>query len=468
MRLVEWSCIRFLELFLNGNECCRSIEIKRNMKKLFVSAGLVAIGAAALESAMADDTGPKYWTVGATLRGFYDDNYNIQAPNKGSWGVELMPTVSAHVPLRQTDIGIRYTYGLYYYQDRNDADVNPFDQTHEVDLWIDHRFNERWEGKVTDTFSAGQEPELLNPNPALSQAVPYRINGNNIANHGNLELDTIWTRLLSTAFHYSDDFYDYQNKGAVEDLAEPSGVRTGSFNGPSLAGTLNSVNHYVGLDLKWLLDPETTLLVGYEFDWYDYIGNEPIAYDNLVGRYYNSSDRNTMVHKVYVGVDEQFLPNLQAKIEAGGEYDDAYADPINPSTTWNPYASISASYTYLPGCFVQLGFNQDIGTTDVTAPDSAGHITQYSKTSVVYLSVNHRITQKLVASVIGRLEYDSYEGGAAASDDTTDYGLGVDLSYQIDQHFSVDAGYNYDNVQSDVPGIEYSRNRVYLGLTATY
>jgi hypothetical protein len=437
------------------------------MKKLFVSAGLVAIGAAALESAMADDTGPKYWTAGATLRGFYDDNYNIQGSgNKGSAGVELMPEISVHVPLRQTDMGIRYTYGLYYYQDRNDVSDNPFDQTHEVDLWLDHAFNERWDGKVTDTFAVGQEPELLTPNPSSGQATPYRINGNNLANHGNVELDTIWTRLLSTALRYSDNFYDYQNKGA----STAGGVlHTGNQPGASLAGLLNRVEHNIALDLKWELDPETTILTGYEFDYDDYTGNEPIAATfNPKHPYYFSSDRDTRVHKIYLGVQEQFLPNLQAIVEAGGEYVDAYADPLFPSSNWDPYASVSASYTYLPGCFVQLGFNQDISASDQVTPDSTGRMTQYSEDSVVYLSVNHKITQKLTGQVIGRVQYSSYQGGLASSQDSTDYSLGANLTYQIDQHFSVDAGYNYDNVTSGLAGYGFTRNRVYLGLTVGY
>ena len=62
---------------------------------------------------------PKYWSVSGTLRGFYDDNYNIAGTGRGSGGVEVLPEVSFHMPLQQTDIGIRYTYGLYYYQDRD-------------------------------------------------------------------------------------------------------------------------------------------------------------------------------------------------------------------------------------------------------------------------------------------------------------------------------------------------------------
>jgi len=436
------------------------------MKKLFVSAGLVAISAAALESAMADDTGPKYWTVGATLRGFYDDNYNIQQTKKGSAGVEFLPTVSAHVPLRQTDMGIRYTYGLYYYQDRQDAGVNAFDQTHDLDLWLEHSFNERWKGRLTDTFVVGQEPELLNPNPVAGQSTAYRVNGNNLGNHGNVELDTIWTRLLSTQVRYSDNYYDYQNHGA----STSSGVLMTQNNpGPSFSGLLDRIEHNAALDLQWMLDPETTIVTGYEFDWYDYIGNEPIAQTlNPAHPYYMSGDRNSRVHKIYVGVQEQFLPNLQATVEGGGEYVDAYADPLHPSAEWNPYASVSASYTYLPGSFVQLGFNYDISATDQVAPDSSGRMTQYAKDAVVYLSINHRVTQRLMATAIGRVQYTTYNQGAVSSDDTTVYSLGLNLNYQIDQHFSVDAGYNYDNTQSGIPGYQYARNRVYAGLTATY
>ena len=126
------------------------------------------------------------------------------------------------------------------------------------------------------------------------------------------------------------------------------------------------------------------------------------------------------------------------------------------------------TYTYLPGSYLQFGFTQDIASTDQVAPDSAGQITQYAKDSVIYLDVNHRITPKLVASIIGRVQYSSFEGGAASSDDETDYGVGVNLSYTINQHFSVDAGYNYDDVETQIAGYQYERNRVYLGLTATY
>src|SRR5580704_17446130 len=125
------------------------------MKKIFVSAGIAAIGAMSLH---ADEYAPdvtatdatKTWSVNGTLRGFYDDNINT-APNgqkEGSGGFEFSPALSLILPLQQTELGLRYTYGLYYYQQRENQGSNPIDQSHEADLWIDHAFSQRWEGKI--------------------------------------------------------------------------------------------------------------------------------------------------------------------------------------------------------------------------------------------------------------------------------------------------------------------------------
>ncbi len=440
------------------------------MNKFFVSAGLVAIGAAGLQSAKADSpTSPKYWNVSATLRAFYDDNYNISPTQRGSFGLELLPSVSFHMPLQQTDIGIRYTYGLYYYQDRQDLGVNPFDQSHQVDFWVDHAFNERWRAKVTDTFSVGQEPELLNPNPLTPNPVPYRINGDNISNFGTVSLNTEWTRLFSTSLTYGNNYYDYSNSGATVDPTTGLILPLGA----TLAGLLNRIEQNVSLDLKWMLLPETTVFGGYQYSWVNYTGDEPIATvpwgPSPTGLFtYHSADRDSRSQYAYVGIEQQFTPNLSAMVRAGATYTDAYADPLFPSTSWNPYADLSLTYTYIPGSYVQFGFTHDISATDQIMPDSTGHITQYAENSVIYLDVNHRILPNLIGTVIGRVQYSTFQGGFASSADETDYGVGVNLTYQINPHLSVDAGYNYDNVVTSLPGFAYNRNRVYIGLTANY
>lgn len=445
------------------------------MKRLFVSAGLAALSAATLESAMADDaTGPKYWSVGATLRGFYDDNYyTTSSDQRGSFGFEVSPTISAHVPLQQTDIGFRYTYGLYYYEDRQEKGQDAIDQTHEVDLWLDHAFNERWKAKVTDTFAVGQEPELLTPNPVTGEATPFRLNGDNISNHGGVELDTDWTRLLSSSLTYNNALYDYQNSGGyVADLGGTPAIINNGVGGPSFAGLLDRIEEAVALNMKWHLQPDTTVFVGYQLAWANYTGDEPIAVANIPGRaepfVYHSSDRDQLTHYGYVGVEQQFTPNLSGTVRVGADYNDVYGNPINSETGWYPYADLSISYTYLPGSYVQLGFTHDLSATDQVTPDSSGRITENAEDSVVYLDVNHHFTPKLTGTVIGRVQYSNYNGGAANNLTTTDYGLGINLSYQINTHVSVDAGYNYDDVVSDLSNYSYTRNRVYLGVTANY
>lgn len=461
---------------------------KTTMNRLLVSAGLVALSAATLESAMADDdaAGPKYWSVGATLRGFYDDNiYTTSTKQERSFGFEVSPTVSAHVPLQQTDFGIRYTYGLYYYEQRQEQGQDSVDMTHQVDLWLDHSFNERWKSQITDTFAVGQEPELLTPNPVSAEATAVRANGDNISNHGGFALDTDWTRLFSTTFSYENGYYDYDQSGAsvtnrtvtvivpgTPPVPVTGKAPTWKVNGPTLAGILNRDEENVALDLKWHVLPETTAFVGYQFAWVNYLGGEPIAIaapkGHPLGVAYTSSDRDSYTHYGYVGFQQDFTPNLSATAKVGGSYIDVYGDSYNQSTSWNPYADVSVSYTYMPGSYLQLGFTHDQSATDQVAPDASGNITQYSEDSVLYLDVNHRITSKLVASVIGRVQYTTYDGGAANNEKTTDWSLGLNLNYQINPHVSVDAGYNYDDVVSDLGGYGYDRNRVYLGVTANY
>src|SRR5882724_11246948 len=158
------------------------------MKKLFVSTGLAAIGIAGMQAAHGqglDIVSPKAWSISGTLRGFYDDNYNISNTRKGSWGGEISPTVSVNVPLRQTDMGIRYTYALFYYNDRDELGVNPFDQNHQVDIWLDHAINENWKLNFTDTFTSSEQPDLT-----VAGVQTYRVDGNNIANHAKIPLDT--------------------------------------------------------------------------------------------------------------------------------------------------------------------------------------------------------------------------------------------------------------------------------------
>jgi hypothetical protein len=426
------------------------------MKKIIISASVVAVGAANLQQAYADDSAiaapapsTKIWSAGATLRGFYDSNYAVQntGPNKGSYGVELSPTVSLNDSLQQTDFGIRYTYGIYWYNQRQIMSVDAIDQTHQLDLWVDHAFDERWKLNVSDSLGVGQEPSLIG-----GGGVPFRVKGDNVGNHFNTSLSTQWTREFSTLLHYSNDFYDYEQHG-------------GTAASPSLAGLLNRDEQNVGLDGQWHFDPETMAFIGYSIDYVDYLGNEQIGLlpSPLTGPY-SSDYRNSLGHQLYVGFQHNFTPNLTGNIKAGAEYVDSFNQSLPNSTAWTPYGNISLTYTYLPGSYVQLGFSQADNATYVA---TANGVIQYEETSIVYGSINHHFTEKLIGSALAQYSYSEFHGSGTLGPDVL-YSAGLNLTYIINTFLSADAGYNYDRLRSDVVGAAYERNRFYVGLTATY
>lgn len=430
------------------------------MRKFFVCAGLALAGTTSLQAAYAPDLNQmetaKLWSVSGTLRGFYDDNYNT-APSgspakRDSFGFELSPSLSLNVPLQQTELGLRYTYGLYYYQDREQVNGRPIDQTHQLDLWVDHAFTERWQAKVMDTLAVGQEPQLVNGGTL------YRTEGNNIHNMGAIRLDTQWTRLLGTELSYQNDLYDYQNSG-------------GTVGNPSYAGLLNRLEHDIALNVNWRLQPTLLAFVGYQFQLINYTGNEPIAFDPITGGNQMSDSRDNYSHFVYLGAQYNPLDNLTLAGQAGIQYADYYnpAPGLPTTSSLAPFVKLSGTYTYLPGSYVQLGFTQSRNATSVVAPTASGTITEDEESSVVYAALNHQITPKLTGNITGQIQYSSFKGGAVNSQSQTWYSVGLNLAYSITPHVSAEIGYNYDDLTSVAvfaPG--YERNRVYLGVTGTY
>lgn len=429
------------------------------MKKIFVSVGLVAVGAAGLPSALAQSleaaAPQKMWNISSTLRGFYDDNYSVANHKEGSAGFEFSPSVSANVDLKQTDLGIRYTFGMYWYQQRADNGMDAVDYTHQGDFWLDHAFTGRVKLNLTDTFAVAQDPKLVDGGAVT------RVNGNNLANHGMATLTTDWTRQFSTATHYGNGLFIYSEDASTNSV----GVN------PSNAALLNRIEQNVGTDFQWHFQPETMGYIGYAYSWVRYTGDKPIANSQIIGSRvinYNSDSRNINTHYGYVGVMHEFNPSLSVNARGGVSDTDLYNDPVSSSTSLAPYADISATYTYVPGSYVQAGFTQNINATDVVAPDNAGHLTQYQESSVFYMDINHRFTPKITGSLISQYQYSSYKDGAYSGTGDSDVSVGVNLTYQINRHFSAEAGYNFDELFSDIAGRENTRNRVYIGLGANY
>lgn len=434
------------------------------MNKFVASIGLAASGAMAFSMAGTAQTSilgdAKDWNASGSLQGFYDSNYNIGANRKGSYGIQVSPTVTATIPLTQTQIGFLYTYGLQWYQQREQEDVNPYDQQHTVNLWVDHAFNELWDLKVADVFNSGQEPELLSGNGVA--AVQYRLNGNNIANDATVTLNTEWTREFSTSLVYNNNFYDYSDDKPNQQGSIP------------YAWTLNRIDNAPELDVQWHLTPETVFFVGYQFMIENYTDNQVIgAYlkPNSATIYpYYSNSRDNINHYGYLGVQMNLLPNLVASARVGAQYYETINDPLANTSSTSPYADVSLIYTYLPGCNAQVGFTENRNATDVVTVNTSNYsLTQDQQSASLYAAVNHQLTPKLLVTVIGRWTDSSYQGGQFANQTQTDYSLGVSANYAFTRHFSGQAGYNYDDVSAPAGAFQaYVRNRVYVGFAVAY
>lgn len=444
------------------------------MKRIVASVGLVAIGATGIQSASAQALGApdatKPWTIAATLRGFYDDN-PATFPNhatvpagdhRDSYGFQVMPSAALNWAMDQTTINLGVLYSLKYYENEPIGSASHTDNEFTFSAGLSHSFSERTKLHVNDSFVLGQEPDTLRANNTF--ATFQRVSGDNIRNYGSIGLDQQFTPLFGMGFGYDNALYDYKDRSYT--------VVNGLIS-PSLAGSLNRIENRPHIEGLWQVMPETKALVGYQFTQVGYTGDQPIAGVGANPSTWAKSDtRDYREHSFYVGAEHKFSPELTGALRAGGSYSDYYNDPYT-SSGWAPYVSASMKYAYLPGSSAELGLSYDRSPTDVVgyvpmgATSQAG-ITVDSGAAVVYANVVHRIIPNLFANVMGQFQNNHYNGGAYDGQNDQYYLAGVDLEYRVNQYFSAHTGYNYDKLASSINDRGFDRNRVYIGVTASY
>lgn len=439
------------------------------MKKFLTSTSLVALSVSGLHAAYAPDLTPmetsKPWSVSAALRGFYDDNYTT-SPSKrtvpvglfgateevepeDSFGYEFKPSVSLNLPLDQTFFGVSYEYTLKYYENRKG---DKYDQSHEFDLRLDHRFSERYKIEVNNSLVIAQEPEVLSPGNISS---PLRTEGDNIRNLGTIDFTAQLTELLDLELGYANTFYDYeQDEGDV------------AVGTASRSGLLDRMEHEARVDLRWQMLPETSGILGYTFGIVDFTADETIGTNFITGEAISSDIRNNRSHRVYVGADHRFNSQLSGSARVGGQYTDYYND--NESAI-SPYVDANLAYQYSRGNHLQVGVNHTRNQTDVAAFDANSEdITRDQESTRLYASVEHKITPNLVGSALFQAQYSTFEGGRDDGESELLFLSGVNLAYHFNQHWLAEAGYNFDRLDSNLEGRSYSRNRAYIGVRATY
>ena len=429
------------------------------MKRIIASVGLVAVGASGVHAAsVADMTaeGAKPWSVSATLRGFYDDNVGTvpkdSAGHVESLGWEVSPALNLKWSGEQTTLVLSYIYSYLYYETKPPGNVDKSDQTHSFQALVNHNFNEHNSLKVQDSFVIGQEADLLRAGSTFTGF--QRVPGNNIRNYGGITFDSELTRLFGVELGYDNTFFHYQDHGGT------------ITNFPTLGGLLDRLEHYLHIDGRWKLEPETVGVIGYRYGQVDYTGDEIVALDSVTFVPYKSDVRNSRSHYGYVGVDHTFRPDLSGSLRAGGRFTDFYNEP-GGSTEIGPMVSGNLAYRYAPESSVQVGVNADMSATDVISAEN-GSVTTSAQSVTVYGSLNHRIMPKLYGNLTAQFQNSRFIGGSLDNESDRYFLVGLNFEYRFNQYLAAHVGYNYDKLGSDLSNRSFDRNRVYMGVTATY
>jgi hypothetical protein len=447
------------------------------MNKIIASVGVVALGAANVQaqssSSPMSEPPAKWWNVQATVRGFYDDNVSttpshqsasvaFPIPKIHAWGYQLSPKVGVTLGNDQTTFAADYQYSFLYYDHKPFGNTQKYDQDHTFNLALTHAFTERYSVRVRDAFIVGQEPDALRYASADAAIhTPYRVSGNNMVNSGGIAFEAELTPQLGMELAYDNNWYDYSDRfNAIRNVDPITGAIV-----PSVSGILDRIEQIPHVSALWHVMPETTVSLSYQFEQINYTANEPIQGFSPGGVTATSSDRDMRSHSVYLGVDHQFRPDFYGSVQAGASYYDYYN--LN-TTSFGPYARLSLTYVYMEESSIQAGFQEGREATDVIGANAS--LVRDTESSVAFANVRQRIVPHLFANLNGTAQRATFDGGGPGLNGKVENFLefGANLEYQFNPHFSAQAGYDFDRLDSDLGDRSYSRNKVYIGATASY
>lgn len=426
------------------------------MKRVVASAGIFAVGVGGLQGAnvtgLTTKEQTKWWVVSGSVRGFYDDN-SLNAPDaqaEPSAGFEIHPGISINFPMERTLFSASYDLTLNYYVARPSSKL---DQTHVFDTRLNHRFSERYDVNVENSFVYSDEPAVLAPGGGAVDTVVRRGDASGLRNNALIDFGGKVTPIFGWAAGYKNNFRDYQQTG------------TNSYS-----ALLDSVESLFHLDLQWFKSETTSYFTGYQYGLFNYTSGDVIgegkdprnaSRPGTVPIYPDS--KNNRSHYFYVGAKRDFSQKLKGAASVGVQHTDYYNAN---DTSLSPYVDMKADYTYLPGSSAEMGVTVKRGPADVGVVDN--ELTLDALLAVFYASINHRFTSRLGGAVYLSYQNTTYNGGGYDGERTGYLTIDSRLDYKLREYLFLDLGYVWYNYTSTSPNSDFMRNRVYFGIRATY
>ena len=355
----------------------------------------------------------------ATISGGYDDNVNTQHNNKQGSG------------FTSGNIALDYTFGdprlqmilnggagaTYYYEHLSG-------QSYDIDfrgsLGITYKSSPRLTLGATLLVAYLTEPSFDTPGGLNSR------NGNYLYTADKVFVGYTWWQRFATKTSYAFEAYNYDNSAV------------GAFS--------NRVSNTFGNEFRFQLAPTTNLVAEYRY--------------GIVS--YESSSLDSTTHYALGGIDHVFNPHLSATLRGGAEFRSYDQDGDRTA----PY--FEGLVTYALGKRTSVSWNTHYGLEE---PDVAG--SQSRTTFRTGLQTTFSLTSRISSNIGLYYVHDDYHGftpGAIMTAPFTEntFDGNLSLHYAITPLIGVQAGYHYTDVNSDVLFREYSRNRVFAGVSLTF
>lgn len=357
--------------------------------------------------------------VSVSVREGYDDNvYTTQQNRVGSWFTNGSAVLDYRFGSPRTRFDLQAVAGATYYYYR------PFGQEYDINtaltLGFEHHATPRLTFSANAYVTYQTEPDL-NAGFGVNRRV-----GNYFYTADKLTLSYQWAPRFSTATSYTFGAinYDDSNIGSFEDRFE----------------------HTFGNEFRFLVLPTTTLVGEYRYEIIDF----------------DVAPRDSTTHFVLAGVDHTFNPRFNVSLRAGAEFREI--DNFGERTS--PYAESTLRYAL--GERTSVAWLSRYG---LEQPDVSGSPSR--RTFRTGLTMSYALASRITATGSAFYEHDENDGVLTSTffqpdfaEDTLNLGLG--LRYDINRVFAVLAGYTFTKVFSDVSLREYYRDRVYVGLNATF
>ncbi len=423
------------------------------MKTYAASVGLLAISTSFLSAVennvLNSQQSSKPWSVSASLRGFYDDNIN-SAPSsiaQESWGFQISPSINYGFAGEQTSLNLGYYLAANWYDSPYVNWSSPWQITQTFEGALSHTFSSRVNVTLQDSFVIGQEPDILqvaNTPFATSQT----INGDNKRNYASIDLNLQATTLLGFQVGYGNIIYNYEDSGPGSNSA-----------------LLDRMQHAVHIDSRWTIQPQTIGILGYMYSQTDFTADQFLAPPTIFNPTPpKSDDRNSRGNTIYVGVEHTFTPDISGALKGGVQIVD-YPNDSSADTQVSPYVQGSLRYAYRTTSSVEAGVSLMRSPTDAYNPTVGGSYVLDAQSLVFYAAWVHEILPHLFSNLNGSFQQQQFNGGSLNNDNGYYYRVGASLGYEFTKHLSANVGYNWDQADNYDP---YNRNRVYIGVSATY